>query len=115
MDRIVREKNKAYQEVYQKALRANPTPEYKVREKEHNEKQKVTTLERQDLEIHRFWNGSQPRCLSSRSPTTPKKIPTILSTLGSGTHNASPSSQSPKWPPDSALRRCCHLKKTDIK
>ncbi|KAM7199617.1 hypothetical protein V8F33_004428 [Rhypophila sp. PSN 637] len=81
MDRVVREKNKTYQEVYEKELRASPSPEFKARTKVHNEKQKAGTLERQALEIHRFWNGSQPRCLSSRSPKTPTKISTFFSAL----------------------------------
>jgi hypothetical protein len=47
----VKEKNRAYQEKYQKALRANPTEEYRARQKRNNEKQKPGTQARQQAAV----------------------------------------------------------------
>jgi hypothetical protein len=47
----VQKKNQAYQEVYQKALRANPTPEFRARMKRHNKRQRASTKARQQAAI----------------------------------------------------------------
>ena len=51
MARIIKEKNAAYQVEYQRALRANPTEEYKLRQKINNSKQKPGTRARQQAAV----------------------------------------------------------------
>lgn len=51
MAEAVKEKNAAYQYDYQRALRANPTEQYKLTQKNNNEKQKPRTKARQKAAI----------------------------------------------------------------